>query len=172
MNGHHLGIESLLFATSKRQVERICKRSEFSASEFVGFLLHNGQSNEWIHEKIVRNEIPYGLEMSDHDFELLRCVDESHSLAEIQKAKLKEETYLKNSTFVIAHLFRDTAWSRWHIVGLDQRDTRTDGNTWQVGSHVHFLNFLFGNLCGPEIWERLSAGNSVDTRGFHIRLGK
>jgi|ERR1700739_3680722 len=53
---------------------------------------------------------------------------------------------------------------------FDQRDLQFEGNHWEKGSHVHFVNWLWPNLSSQSVWSNFVNNDQRPGSSVHLRF--
>jgi hypothetical protein len=72
----------------------------------------------------------------------------------------------KERKMLILHLFTFSS-SEWHVIYFNEKDSDiVDNNHWENGPHIHFINYLWGNINLENLWNNFP---KLPNNGLHIR---
>jgi hypothetical protein len=73
----------------------------------------------------------------------------------------------KERSYRVGHLF--VGMQRWHLLFLELRDIREEGNHWVEGPHIHFTNDLCSSLGIDEVSKKFTALDFDLGKRLHIK---
>ena len=166
-------LESLMKIFSfekKTDLERYCRGLVVSSDDFVKLVLACESSGKpFLHEISYRDKVPPHLVPENSEIEAMKSSSAGTVLTgKAAKAPSKMSQSFKDRRYLVGHVFFTLDRSKWHFFCFDQRDLRWEGNHWEKGSHVHFVNWLWPNLNADSVWSNFV--NSDDRPGAAIHL--
>lgn len=167
-------LESVLkiFSFEKKgELEKYCRNIVISSEDFFALVLACEHSrNPFSHEISYRNKVPQHLNPSDSEIQALESTPAASLLTgEAEKAVRKMSQMFEERRYLVGHMFFTPDFSKWHFFCFDQHDLETKGNHWKVGSHVHFINWLWSGQDAKAVWsnfvtEDLRPGGTIYLR--------
>jgi len=96
----------------------------------------------------------------------------SNSFEHPEKRKLQEKFFrktqqsFKDRKMLMLHLFTFSS-KEWHIIYFNEKDSDiTANNHWNKGPHIHFINYLWGNIDLETLWNNFP---KFPNNGLHLR---
>lgn len=156
--------------TKKRDLERYCRDVAVSAGDFFKLVLSCETSGKpFLHEISYRDKVPSHLIPGDSEIEALKNTPAGMILSgEAAKAASKMSQSFEERRYLVGHMFYTPDRSRWHFFCFDQRDLQ--GDHWEKGSHVHFINWLWPNLSADSVWSNFVNNDNRPGAVIHLRF--
>jgi hypothetical protein len=163
------GLVEMFEINKKSALERHCTKLTIYAKDFANIVLlaDQGMSN-YHHNKYCREIVPKDLRstldaLPKIQFDSMSADRKSNLLKRlVQVIKVRRQ--------LVGHMFFDKDVNIWHFFYFDQRDTSKDGNHWNYGSHVHFINFLWPNHDPVYVLKDFLDDNPKLKGSLHIRF--
>lgn len=89
-----------------------------------------------------------------------------HKLKLQQKFVSKIKQSFKDRKLLIFHLFTAST-KEWHLIYFNEKDSDVlTNNHWGKGPHIHFVNYLWGNIDLENLWNNFP---KFPSNGLHIK---
>jgi hypothetical protein len=156
----------------KKDLERYCRNLTVSSDDFFNLVLACELSGTpFLHAISYRNKVPSHLVPKDSEIEALKNAPAGTILSgEAAKAASKMSQSFEDRRYLVGHMFFSPDRSRWHFFCFDQRDLRLEGNHWEKGSHVHFVNWLWSKLNADSVWSNFVNTDDRPGAAIHLRF--
>ncbi len=155
------GIDALLSASTKREVERIAKTSTFTENDLF-LLVHNHSQKGFTHRSRFPDFVPDHLQINDTDREEMR----SGVLGRISRKFSSLFTFRK---LVHVHMFETDM--QWHCLFFSHKDIdESSANRWKHGPHIHYVSHLWPRLVPEQVWDGFDKRRGRLSTGVHIRF--
>ncbi|HXP80906.1 MAG TPA: hypothetical protein VN976_13455 [Verrucomicrobiae bacterium] len=166
------GLLKLFEFDKKRELERYCRSTVISKSDFANLVLACEMSGvPFLHQISYRDIVPEHLHLSDIDHKALADNGVGPLGPEAAKAVRKMAQIFEERRYLVGHMFHNPDRSRWHFFCFDQRDLEERRpNHWKEGSHVHFMNWLWPNQDAQTVWSGFVTGNYKPGSSIHLRF--
>jgi len=161
------GLRALVAAKRKKDVEKVARDLVIEHGEFSD-LMRNARllGLSWYSEHF--HWMPEGRRLTDEEREEL--LDESNAPGSKLVGKFRQGFEEREHRSV--HMLTNAAGTKWHCFYLTFRDVAGSPSTgehhWRDGAHVHFVNYLFGQLTRRAVLEQL-AEREHSINGIHLR---
>jgi hypothetical protein len=154
----------------KKELERYCRELKISSEDFFELVLSCETVGLPFHHEIsYRDKVPPHLRLKDSEIDALKSTPAGSVLSgAAAKAVSKMSQSFEERRYLVGHMFFSPDHSSWHFFCFDQRDLKGEGNHWEHGSHVHFVNWLWPNLTADSVWSNFV--NNDDRPGAEIYL--
>lgn len=168
VNKAALAIVKILFAKTKKDVEKICDETVMDAATLSEFIeLCDSERLPWNYLYLSHDFYPKGASWTDKDYEKSKIVGS----AEAAKASAKLEQLFNERRLLVGHLFYFPDYSNWHLFYFDNRDLKSEANHFYGGQHIHLINYLSMPNLHPEAVVDVFKAEKPKLKGaFHIRF--
>ena len=166
------GLLKLFEFDKKRELERHCRTTVISKSEFANLVLACEMFGQpFLHRISYRDILPEHLHLSEADHKALADNGVGPLGPEAAKAVRKMAQMFEERRYLVGHIFYNSDFSRWHFFCFDQRDLEErKPNHWKEGSHVHFMNWLWPKQDAQSVWSEFVKGNYKPGNSIHLRF--
>jgi hypothetical protein len=157
----------------KKDLERYCRDLIVSSEDFFKLVLACEFSGvPFLHGISYRDKVPSHLVPKDAEIEALKNTPAGTILTgEAAKAVSKISQIFEKRRYLVGHMFQTPDHSRWHFFCFDAiSDLRLQGNHWEKGAHVHFVNWLWPNLRADSVWENFVHDDNRPGASLHLRF--
>jgi hypothetical protein len=155
----------------KRELERYCRNTVISGSDFADLILACECSGvPFLHRINYRDIVPDHLFPSDSERKALEDNGPGLLGPEAAKAVRKMGQLFEERRYLVGHMFYTLNLSIWHFFCFDQRDLEDRRpNHWKEGAHVHFMNWLWPKQDAQSVWSNFVNGNYRPGNSIHLR---
>ena len=151
---------TLISFTKKSKLVAYCKRIKMSEDELV-LLIHNCSQIGFKHQSKFAEFVPKNRRLLDSDISDMK---EGNP----RKLSSKVRSIFEERKKHHVHLFdRGTEWHCFYYTYKDMESEKK--NHWELGSHLHYVSYLWPNYRKRQIWESFDK-RTVDIQGVHIQL--
>jgi hypothetical protein len=157
----------LFVITKKSQVESYANSLNIEQGEFVRLVCYCEQIG-YEHFHAHKEFQPDEAQLSEDDINVFRRDDAKELKLKLLKIKRKLTNLYDVRKYTSAHLFQSD--EKWHLFYFTLRDVESGKNQWQLGSHIHFVNYLWPHYRVEELQELLFASRRIQIAdSLHIR---
>lgn len=163
----------IIMCTKKSELEKLCKTSTITMSEFVDFIVGcKAGLTHLSHMMHIVDFVPPDVETKEDDWKILDADRTSQATKEGQKAfrRLFKSDGMRQ--YRVGHMFVTKEVSHpireWHFVFFELNELRAKNNHWEFGSHVHLTNYLWPNLYCQKIWEDFVLTKAIPKAKLHL----
>ncbi len=156
----------------KKDLEQYCRDLIVSSEDFFRLVLACECSGmPFLHGISYRDKVPTHLIPKDAEIEALKNTLAGTILTgEAAKAVSKISQGFEERRYLVGHMLQMPDHSRWHFFCFDQRDLSLQGNHWEKGWHVHFVDWLWPNLKADSVWSNFAHDDNRPGASLHLRF--
>jgi hypothetical protein len=135
-------LDELFAITKKKDLEKYVQTLRISKKDLVT-LTHTCQKIGYYHFIEYGDWVPAHLKPTEEEKTAFRGAGVGKLDGKAAKFVSKIANTFKERSYRVGHLF--VGHQRWHLLFLELRDLKEEGNHWAAGPHIHFTN----DLCSP-----------------------
>ena len=137
-----------------------CRKIKISEDE-LALLIHNCSQIGFKHQSKFVEYIPENRRLSYLDVSNMKEGDSRKLFSKVRSAFKERKKY---------HVQLFSRGKEWHCFYYTYTDTESEGeNHWKLGSHLHYVSYLWSNYRKRQIWESFDK-RIIDIQGVHIQL--
>jgi len=159
----------ILEIDKKSVLSKYCKNLSIHGNDFADLISWADERNPIYRHKIYYREIvpddlqPLLNSLPNVQYDKINALQQSNLLRKLaQVVKVRRQ--------LVGHMFHNRDVTLWHFFYFDQRDTLENGNHWEHGSHVHFINYLWPNRDAVYILKEFLEEKPFIRGSLHIRF--
>lgn len=169
-------IFSLFEADTKKEVRKACSELKIKSEDLL-YLVRLSEAKviefPYLHACKYIEEIPENVRLTDKNIKAIT----SNGVGKLNRDATKAVNKLFQSPLQVkrttAHLFYRSDHRFWHLFFFDLKDRAANQNHWDLGSHIHYVNWLWPNLECQKVWKEFCKNGKKAIGGHeHIRFEK
>ena len=167
------GILKIVTATTKSELEKLCKSTVITEDAFSEFIrVCQASVLPWFHLISYRDFHPKNLSLTSEDSSKIPDLSIGPPKKEEDKAMKKFNQFFHDRRYLVGHLFFNPKHCNWPFFYFDNRDLSPYGNHFKRGPHVHLMNHLWPQHTYKSVWKEFNEGNPRMKGAVHIRFNR
>jgi hypothetical protein len=164
---------NIIKCTKKSELEKLCKTSTITMSEFVDFIaVCEAGLTHLNHIMHFVDFVPPDVETKEEDWKILDADRTTQATKEGQQAFRRLFKSHGMRQYRVGHMFFTKEISHpsqeWHFVFFELNELKAKHNHWEFGPHVHLSNYLWPNLSCQKIWKEFLLTKAFPKAKLHL----